>query len=49
MKKVKFRKDEIVNQCKNKNVLHLGFIQHNLYEQKIKENGKFRWIECKIK
>lgn len=45
MKEVKFRKDEIVNLCKNKNVLHLGFIQHNLYEQKIKEND---WLHSKI-
>jgi hypothetical protein len=45
MKEVKFRKDEIINICKNKNVLHLGFIQHKLYEQKIKEED---WLHSKI-
>lgn len=45
MKKVKFRKDEIVKSCTDKNVLHLGFIQHNLYEQKIKEDD---WLHSKI-
>lgn len=45
MKNVKFRKDEIVNQCRDKNVLHLGFIQHNLYEQKIQEDD---WLHSKI-
>lgn len=40
-----YRKDEIVRYCKDKNVLHLGFIQHDLYEEKIKEDN---WLHAKI-
>ena len=41
-----FRKDKIVDLCKNKSVLHLGFIQHaNLYNKKIEEGD---WLHSKI-
>ena len=40
-----FRKDEIIKICCDKKVLHLGFIQHKLYEQKIKSND---WLHSKI-
>ncbi|MCO6499798.1 MAG: methyltransferase domain-containing protein [Vicingus serpentipes] len=45
-KEIVFRKDEIIKYCKDKSVLHLGFIQHSeFYEQKIKEND---WLHGKI-
>ena len=41
-----FRKDEIVNLCKDKSVLHLGFIQHSdLYKDLIKDDN---WLHEKI-
>ena len=40
-----FRKDEIVSLCKGKKVLHLGFIQHTIYEKKIQEND---WLHRKL-
>lgn len=41
-----YRKEEIMNYCKGKNVLHLGFIQHHdLYEKKIAEHD---WLHEKI-
>lgn len=45
MKEINFRKDKIVRLCQNKNVLHLGFIQHDLYEEKIKQDD---WLHSKI-
>ena len=46
VKNIIFRKDKIVELCKNKSVLHLGFIQHShLYEKLIKER---RWLHQKI-
>lgn len=45
MKNKVYRKDEIVKLCKDKSVLHLGFIQHDLYEQKILGND---WLHSKI-
>ena len=41
-----FRKDKIVELCKNKEVLHLGFIHHaHLYEDLIKKD---EWLHKKI-
>ncbi len=45
MSEVIFRKDKVVNLSKGKSVLHLGFIQHMLYEQQIK-NGD--WLHNKL-
>lgn len=45
LENVIFRKDEIIKICCDKKVLHLGFIQHKLYEQKIKSND---WLHSKI-
>jgi len=45
VKEINFRKDKIVRLCQNKNVLHLGFIQHDLYEEKIKQDD---WLHSKI-
>ena len=45
MKKI-YRKDEILKYCTNKNVLHIGFIQHaNMWRQKIDEKD---WLHSKI-
>lgn len=44
--KLIFRKDKIVELCKNKSVLHLGFIQHAYkYEEMIKKD---EWLHEKI-
>lgn len=41
-----YRKDKIMDLCKGKNVLHLGFIQHHdLWRKKIAEND---WLHEKI-
>lgn len=46
VKDVIFRKDYILHLCKNKDVLHLGFVQHShLYEKKIIEGD---WLHSKI-
>lgn len=41
-----YRKDRIIELCRNKSVLHLGFIQHShLYQNLIKEG---KWLHEKI-
>lgn len=41
-----YRKDKIMDLCKGKNVLHLGFVQHHdLWRKKIAEND---WLHEKI-
>lgn len=41
-----FRKDKIVDLCKDKSVLHLGFIQHShLYEDLIRDDN---WLHKKL-
>ena len=41
-----FRKDKILEICENKDVLHLGFVQHaDLYKRKIAEND---WLHSLI-
>lgn len=41
-----FRKNEILKYCENKNVLHIGFIQHaNMWRDKIKEDD---WLHNRI-
>lgn len=45
-KDIIFRHDKVIELCKDKSVLHLGFIQHaHLYKQKIAEG---EWLHCKI-
>jgi len=41
-----FRKDEIIKICRNKNVLHLGFIQHSYLYNELIQSGK--WLHEKI-
>ena len=41
-----FRLDEIVKHCRGKEVLHLGFIQHEHVYQKVMEEG--HWLHAKI-
>jgi len=45
MNNVIFRKDKILELCTGKDVLHLGFVQHNDYENRIVEND---WLHSKI-
>jgi SAM-dependent methyltransferase len=46
MQNIIFRKDRIVEYCRDKTVLHLGFIQHaHLYEKLIQEGN---WLHNKI-
>jgi len=46
MKEKIYRKDKIIELCRNKTVLHLGFIQHShLYQNLIKEG---KWLHQKI-
>jgi len=45
MHKTIFRVDEIINYCINKSVLHLGFVQHDQYEENIIKNT---WLHSKI-
>ncbi|MEJ5311262.1 MAG: methyltransferase domain-containing protein [Anaerolineae bacterium] len=40
-----FRRDRIVEICKEKIVLHLGFVQHEEYEKRIREDT---WLHSKI-
>lgn len=45
MREIIFRKDKTVELCKDKSVLHLGFIQHLMYEDQIKQGD---WLHNKI-
>lgn len=45
MKGVIFRKDKVVDLCKGKSVLHLGFIQHLMYEDQMKKGD---WLHNQI-
>ena len=45
MENLIFRKDKIVELCRGKTVLHLGFIEHSYYEKKIEIDD---WLHKKI-
>lgn len=46
MRELIYRKDRILELCTNKNVLHLGFIQHSHLYEKLIEDGT--WLHEKI-
>lgn len=45
MSEKRYRKTKIMEYCRDKNVLHLGFVQHNDWERKIQEGD---WLHEKI-
>jgi hypothetical protein len=45
MENIIFSKDKILELCKGKDVLHLGFVQHHDYENRIAEDD---WLHSKI-